>query len=132
MADRIGIIREGKLVVEGTIEELRYKIRGIRGIAIRLTENMDDEKLIFAKLEKLKEEMQTEFRLDTLRNTIYLTQPEDSQLVFSLHKVLSWLESEEISFSRFATSEPNLEEVFLAISTGQDSLEDSVKEEGKD
>lgn len=116
LADRIGIIREGKLVVEGTIEELRYKIRGIRGIAIRLTESIGVKK-VSEKIDEIKNIINTEVKLDTLRNTIYLTQPHDTELVMSLRKVLDWLEQEEISFSRFATSEPNLEEVFLAIST---------------
>ncbi len=115
LADRIGIIRSGRIVAEGTIEELRHKIRGMRTIAIRLTEFPGDE-----KLQTLLEEVKTRFKADTqydaLRNTISLTQPENGPLVESLDSILRWLSDKQITFSRFGTNEPTLEEVFLAIS----------------
>jgi ABC-2 type transport system ATP-binding protein len=116
LADRIGIIRKGKLVAEGTIDELRHKIQGIRSIAIRLHHSVDFEHLK-PKIDKLLERMPTEVRIDTLRHTISFAQPKDSQLVRHLHEVLAWLEEEKIPFSKFATSEPNLEEVFLGLAT---------------
>jgi len=115
LADRIGVFREGRLVAEGTIEELRHQIRGIRGIAVRLTEWHDSE-----RIEKMMTEIRTLFgeaNFDYLRNTINLSQPGDVELVNTLQRVLAWLSDNKISFSRFATSEPTLEEVFLAIST---------------
>ena len=115
LADRIGVFREGRLVAEGTIEELRHQIRGIRGIAVRLTEWHDSE-----RIEKMMAEIRTMFgeaNFDHLRNTINLSQPGDGELVNTLQHVLAWLSDNKISFSRFATSEPTLEEVFLAIST---------------
>lgn len=115
LADRIGIFRHGKLVAEGTIEELRHKIRGIRGIAVRLTDRPDDE-----KIQSMMSEIRTRFgeaQYDQLRNTITLNQPSDAELVGSLKNILAWLSDNNIAFSRFATSEPTLEEVFLAIST---------------
>jgi len=115
LADRIGVFREGRLVAEGTIEELRHQIRGIRGIAVRLTEWHDSE-----RIEKMMAEIRTMFgeaNFDHLRNTINLSQPGDGELVNTLQRVLAWLSDNKISFSRFATSEPTLEEVFLAIST---------------
>jgi hypothetical protein len=42
-------------------------------------------------------------------------------LVEALHEILGWLDREKISFTRFATSEPNLEEIFLAISEPESS-----------
>ncbi len=120
LADRIGIIRQGELVVEGTIEELRFKIRGIRGIAIRLAEPMGSE-VVHSKFAELENMVDTTIRFDELRNTVYLAQRQDQDLSASLTTVLGWLESEKISYTRFATSEPNLEEVFLAISTGEES-----------
>jgi ABC-2 type transport system ATP-binding protein len=115
LADRIGVFREGRLVAEGTIEELRHQIRGIRGIAVRLTEWYDHQ-----KIEAMMSEIRALFgdaNFDHLRNTINLSQPADGELVDMLQRVLSWLSDNNISFSRFATSEPTLEEVFLAIST---------------
>jgi ABC-2 type transport system ATP-binding protein len=132
LADRLGIIRKGKLVAEGTIDDLRHKIQGIRSIAIRLTRDTNEEELS-AKLEKLKAKFPVEVRRDVLRNTISFAQPQDQKLVRSLNKVLSWLEEEQIPFSRFATSEPNLEEVFLAVATVKEDVDkDRLSDEDDD
>jgi ABC-2 type transport system ATP-binding protein len=115
LADRIGIFREGKLVVEGTIDQLRLKIRGIRGIAVRLTDRHESD-----KIEAMMAEIRALFgdaQFDQLRNTITLQQPSDAELVGNLQNILNWLSDKNIPFSRFATSEPTLEEVFMAIST---------------
>ena len=114
LADRIGIIRQGKIVVEGSIDELRHKIQSIRSIAIRLSSSIDPD-VLTAKIDKLQSKYRTQIRFDPLRSTIAFAQPKDALLVEALHDILRWLEDEKISFSRFATSEPNLEEVFLAI-----------------
>lgn len=115
LADRIGIIRQGKLSAEGTIDQLRKKIRGIQGIAVRLTDRLSETE-VERLLSEILEQFGSKPRYDQLRNTITISQPHDTQLLDTLKHFLSWLESKEISFSRFSTSEPNLEEVFLAIS----------------
>jgi ABC-2 type transport system ATP-binding protein len=115
LADRIGIIRAGRIVAEGTIDQLRDKIRGIRSIAIRLAGQLDDEKLQ-ALLKDVNVRFGAETQYDALRNTISLAQPEDGQLIESLDSILGWLAENSIAFSRFGTNEPTLEEVFLAIS----------------
>ncbi|MDZ4835016.1 MAG: ABC transporter ATP-binding protein [Candidatus Melainabacteria bacterium] len=121
LADRVGIIRGGKIVAEGTIEELRHKIKGIRGIAIRLTEFPDH-----TKLQAIMSEFQSRFggdaQYDALRNTISVSRASDTRLVESLQSILTWLSENDVSFSRFATSEPNLEEVFLAIANDQKEI----------
>ncbi|MBI4532460.1 MAG: ABC transporter ATP-binding protein, partial [Candidatus Melainabacteria bacterium] len=117
LANRIGIIRQGKLVVEGTIEELREKIKGIRSIAIRLTRQFDADELK-GKLDKLMARFRTQVHYDPLRNTISFAQPGDGQLLKHLGVVLEWLAQMDIPFSKFATSEPNLEEVFLSVAHG--------------
>jgi len=58
---------------------------------------------------------------DHVRNTINITQPPDAELVGVLRKLLNWLDANAISFSRLATSEANLEEVFLAIAREEES-----------
>lgn len=130
MSDRIGIIRRGSLVAEGTIDDLRHKIQGIRSIAIRLTREVDEEQLQ-AKLDKLKSKFPVEVKRDILRNTISFAQPQDRKLVRSLYQVLGWLEEEQIQFSRFATSEPNLEEVFLAVASTAADVDDERLSEGE-
>ncbi|MBZ0187387.1 MAG: ABC transporter ATP-binding protein [Candidatus Obscuribacterales bacterium] len=121
LATRIGIIRQGKLVVEGTIDDLRFKIRGIRGIAIRLSQAVSEDE-IEPRLVYLRESFKSEVYFDELRNTIHMSQPEDAELMDSMKEVMGWLAQEKIAFSSFATSEPNLEEVFLAVADGSDKL----------
>ena len=116
LADRIGIIRSGKLSVEGTVSELSQKISGMRGVAIRLSRSLPvDAPEFTAKLDMLAKLFSVQVRTDTLRNTVYLSQPEEEVSEYLLH-VLEWLHKEKIPFQKFATGEPNLEEVFLAVS----------------
>jgi ABC-2 type transport system ATP-binding protein len=122
LANRIGIIRKGKLVVEGTIDELRQRIQGIRSISIRLHQSVDTAALK-PKIDELLKRLKAEVSFDLLRNTISFSQPKDYHPVNHLHQVLDWLECEKIMFSKFATSEPNLEEVFLAIATNTADLD---------
>ncbi|MFX6357507.1 hypothetical protein ABTF91_20195, partial [Acinetobacter baumannii] len=68
-------------------------------------------------LDRLNNKYRSQVRYDPLRNTIAFAQPKDAQLVGALYEILQWLDNEKIAFSRFATSEPNLEEVFLAIAS---------------
>ncbi len=131
LSDRIGILRRGKLVADGTIDDLRHKIQGIRSIAIRLNQEIAEDELL-VKLEKLKAKFPVEVRRDVLRNSISFAQPQDGKLVRSLYQVLAWLENEQISFSRFATSEPTLEEVFLAVEAATDLDADRLVEQGMD
>ncbi|HEY9714763.1 MAG TPA: ABC transporter ATP-binding protein [Chroococcales cyanobacterium] len=122
LADRIGIIRHGKLVAEGTIDDLRKKIQGMRTIAIRLTREFEEEELE-QKLAILRSRFSVEMRRDRLRNTISFSQPKDKALVNSLNAILAWLDEEKIPFSRFATNEPNLEEVFLAVAAEPEEVD---------
>jgi ABC-2 type transport system ATP-binding protein len=117
LADRIGIIRDGRLTIEGTVPELAQRIRGMRGISIRLVQEcaVDSDRIATA-IDLLKSKFDLEIRLDTLRNTIYLTQPTQDNDEHYHKEVFAWLYQENIPFLRFATGEPNLEEVFLAVS----------------
>ncbi len=117
LADRIGIIRAGQLTVEGTVPELAKRIRGMRGISIRLVQELAvDSEQIASAIDLLKAKFDLEVRLDTLRNTIYLTQLAQDNVETYHKEVFDWLYHENIPFLRFATGEPNLEEVFLAVS----------------
>lgn len=123
LANRIGIIRKGKVVAEGTIDDLRHKIQSIRSIAIRLHNNVNAVELKPA-LDKLLARFNTKVKVDPLRNTISFAQPKESVLIQCLKELLNWLEEEKIPFSKFATSEPNLEEVFLAVATDTADLDE--------
>jgi len=118
LADRVGIIRLGKLVIEGTIEELRDKIQGIRGISVRISRAVDVD-LLQKKLESFSAVTSIKAGFDGLRSTVNFAQRRDQPLPQFMDEVLTWLKEEKIPFSKFATSEPNLEEVFLAIASGE-------------
>lgn len=117
LADRIGIIRRGQMVLEGNIEELRAKTEGIHSISIRLAKTYSQDELN-SKIERLLLRLPTQINYDPVRNTISIAQPKDAQLVPSMQTVLNWLETEKLVFSNVATNEPSLEEIFLAVSTG--------------
>ncbi|HEY9871050.1 MAG TPA: ABC transporter ATP-binding protein [Candidatus Obscuribacterales bacterium] len=131
LAERIGIIRQGRLVLEGTIEELRSKIEGIRTIAVTLSRRLDNGELS-AKIDKLKQQFPTEAHYDAVRNTLYFAQPKNVRLVQCLDGVVEWLEGEKIPFSKCATSEPSLEEIYLAVALGQQQVDLQVATEGSD
>lgn len=116
LADQIGIIRKGNLVLEGTIEELRSKIEGIRSISVRLSKNYSTEDLK-GKIDRLLARLSTDINFDPVRNTISIAQPREAQLVPYMQTVLSWLDEEKIVFSNIATNEPSLEEIFLAVTS---------------
>ena len=88
----------------------------MRGLSVKLADELsvDDEQLK-VKLEQLAQSLKVTLRLDPLRNTFYLSQPEGEALDNYLRIVFDWMAKEEISFNQFATGEPNLEEVFLAL-----------------
>lgn len=124
LADRIGIIREGKLIIEGTIDELRHKIQAIRSIVVRLSRRYEQSE-IDLKLARLAAKFSAQARYDVLHNTLILAQPKDLQLPACLKTILAWLEDENIPFTKLATQEPSLEGIYLAVSA-QDAAELSV------
>jgi ABC-2 type transport system ATP-binding protein len=115
LADRVGIIRKGKLVVEGTIDELRHKIQSARGIAVRLSGNFSRED-ITERLQTLKAPMPLQSRYDTIRNTINIMPPANMTLNSCLRHVLDWLETQGLNYSSLSTAEPSLEELYLTLS----------------
>jgi len=123
LADRIGIIRDGKLLVEGTVQELAKKIQGMRGLSVRLTDEASvDDPGFKEKVERFTSRFGTTYRIDSLRNTLYMSQPDSVKMEEFLRMVLDFMSREEIPFNKFASGEPNLEDVFLAVS----------KEEGRE
>jgi len=107
-------------VAEGTVRELAKKIHGMRGISIKLADELIvGAPELQAKLDSLASSLNVTVRLDPLRNTVYISQPEGSALDVYLRSVFEWLTREDVAFSKFATGEPNLEEVFMALSKSE-------------
>lgn len=140
LADRIGIIRQGKLVIEGTMDELRDKIQAIRSIEVRLSDHLSQEEMQ-AKIASAQNKLKMNIEHDAIHNTLVFFRTENgkqtsaseteskavsghnvdqkNKLLLSLQSVLDWLKSENIAFITFATEQPSLEEVFLAVTKGQ-------------
>lgn len=121
LADRIGIIRQGKFVAEGTMEELRSKIQAIRNIAVRLNNHLPETE-IKTKIAEAQNKLGMPVKYDAIHNTLLFAPKEQSNgkeseqtMLLKLQDVLAWLKSENISFASFATDQPSLEEVFLAV-----------------
>jgi len=128
LADRIGIIRLGKLVAEGTIDQLRDKMQAIRSIEVQLSRAYDASQ-IAQKLANLDPSFRSIPCYDSLHNKITFAQPKDMSLSRCLGLILAWLDGEKLAFSKYSTKEPSLEEVFLALATVDDHalLESDLK-----
>ncbi len=105
LADKIGVLDQGKLVAEGTVAELK---RLIPGGHIRL------EFADFARLETAAHTLGDVSRDD---EALALTVPSDGS-VRSLRALLDRLDSEAISVEGLSVHIPDLDDVFFAL-TGQ-------------
>jgi ABC-2 type transport system ATP-binding protein len=122
LADRIGIIRQGKLIIEGTMSELRSKIQAIRKIAVRLSSGLSVSE-IQPKFNGAQDKLGMQIEYDAIHNTLLFSQSKtdsdqanaDQALVSNLQDVLSWLKSENIPCVSVATAQPSLEEIFIAM-----------------
>lgn len=122
LADRIGIIRQGRLVIEGRIDELRERIKAICTITVSLGEKMALP-VLREKIALIESMCPVRVDFDGLRNTLSFAPQGSDVLSETITMVLKWLEAEKIAFSRFATAEPSLEEVFLAVQAGRANLD---------
>jgi ABC-2 type transport system ATP-binding protein len=127
LSDRIGIIRQGKLVAEGTFDQLRERFEAIRTIEVNLARRYKPED-IEKKLGNLRSRYITQTRFDPVHNSVNFAQPHNVSLPKSLKTILNWLEEENIAFSKFSTAEPNLEEVFLALSGNKEMTSSELEQ----
>jgi ABC-2 type transport system ATP-binding protein len=116
LADRVGIIRQGKLLLEGTVPQLREKLSVARHIVITLADAWDAN-VLEAKLETLHLKYGIKGVFEPASKSIIVTQQGTEDLAVIMKSMLSWLEAESIKFTRFDTHEPSLEEMFLSIVT---------------
>ena len=117
LADRIAVIDRGRVVAEGTPDELKASI-GTAALQIRLSDaqNIDETTKIIGRILDAKA---------TITETTLLTAPmSDPERVTDL---LVSLRAANIKLSEVSVQKPTLDEVFLAI-TGHDTGEDETTE----
>lgn len=115
LCTRIGIIDHGKLLAEGSIEQLQQLVGNATTIHIHLEEAVEDEQDLLAKLVTLCEGSSF-----TIKESVITTLSNEPQTV--LVRILPLLEAEHITISKIDIQKPNLETVFLHL-TGR-SLRD--------
>jgi ABC-2 type transport system ATP-binding protein len=121
LADRIGIIRKGQMVMEGTIDELRSQLRAVRTVVVGLSDSITDAALR-EKISEIATRVQGTVEVDLLQNRIVFTPPADANLPQYLERVIALFAAEKIAIEQFATTEPSLEEIFLSVQAGKAQL----------
>lgn len=115
LCTRIGIIDHGKLLAEGSIEQLQQLVGNATTIHIHLEKAVEDEQDLLAKLVT-----HCEGSSFTIKESVITTLSNEPQTV--LVRILPLLEAEHITISKIDIQKPNLETVFLHL-TGR-SLRD--------
>ena len=113
LADRIAILDRGRIVVEGTADELKRRIPGGH-ISLRFVDARGLESAARAVGGASRDDEALALRI-----------PTDGG-VGSLKALLDWLEDEAIEVDRLSTHTPDLDDVFLALTgdpgTGKEEL----------
>ena len=120
LADRLAIVSRGKIVVEGTPEELK---RGLRGEAVSVRLADSDRVRAEAVVDLLEGVHETTVDGEVLRMRV------DSG-ARAIPSILSALESNGISVEAVASHRPSLDDVYLHY-TGYDFAEDDRAANGK-
>lgn len=115
LCTRIGIIDHGKLLAEGSIEQLQQLVGNATTIHIHTEEAMEIEQELLTKLVA-----HCEGSSFTIKESVITTLSNEPQTV--LVRILPLLEAEHITISKIDIQKPNLETVFLHL-TGR-SLRD--------
>ncbi len=114
LADKVGILHQGKLILEGTVSELKSKIKSIQGIEILLAASYSKEELSL-KLSHLQERGFGTPNYDPICKRLTVPSGTNKELSDSFRQIIDWLKEEELAYSKIATSEPHLDEVFMAV-----------------
>jgi ABC-2 type transport system ATP-binding protein len=116
LADRIGVIDQGRLIAEGTSKELKALV-GAGRLTVHLNTNVD-----LAKAQRILEEKTNDHVEVDTRSLKLIVQISDHNKAAS---AISLLVAENVQISDFSMGQPSLDEVFLTLTgktTGQDDL----------
>ncbi|RNG18246.1 ATP-binding cassette domain-containing protein [Streptomyces botrytidirepellens] len=114
LADRIAVLDGGKLVAEGTSEELKARIGGGR-IELRFADTIALDAAALAVPESMREE-----------ETFTLAVPMDAAGTGSIRAVLDQLDHARIEPLALSVQTPNLDDVFLALTGATSKKEGSA------
>ncbi|QQK75324.1 ABC transporter ATP-binding protein [Salicibibacter cibarius] len=114
LSDRVAFMNEGKIVVEGTAEELKNKLGGDT-LTIQCTDN--------AQAERAKEILRALYHVTSDERTLYVHSEQGAE---ELPKIFKVLESEQTEVRSAAVSRPALGDVYL-IYTGK-ALSEETKQ----
>jgi ABC-type multidrug transport system ATPase subunit len=115
LADRVGIIVRGKLIAEGTIDDLRGKLNHMKSICVRMSRRLNPDEQQ-KSLDRLREFAFGEVTYDELRNTFSIALTDNGHLSDTLRALTCWIELEQIPITGISTSEPSLEEIYMSLS----------------
>ena len=104
----IGIIERGKLLMAGPIEDVYRRIRGLRKIQVKFTDNMDTGMSIIRSSPDLRS-----VEVDDYSATIELD-TDDAGVA----EMLRQLTSQGVGVRSFAEKDPSLEDVFMMVTKG--------------
>lgn len=114
LADRVGIIHQGKLIVEGTIAELRAKFISHHTVVVSLGSATSEDRLK-AALAQLQSSASGRVSYDSLRHELVFKRGKDICIGDYLGQVISLLDKQNIQFQALGPCEPSLEDVFLGM-----------------
>ena len=108
ICDRIGIINDGRIVAEGTSEELKTKFGTLRTLKLTATENMES---VAAEIRKrLRGDQYEEIDISENRITIL-----GKKIDRSLGDILETLAGMDISIDNVSIDNPTLDDVFMKV-----------------
>lgn len=108
ICDRIGIINDGRIVAEGTSEELKTKFGTLRTLKLTATENIES---VAAEIRKrLRGDQYEEIDISENRITIL-----GKKIDRSLGDILETLAGMDISIDNVSIDNPTLDDVFMKV-----------------
>ncbi len=110
MCTSIGIIDNGKLVINGTVSEIMQQIYSKKLVKIKVNDRLDDAVMILKEFPFIE-------KITTGENTIQAAFDAGDE---ELSRVLTTLVNKSIPVATFAQLDGNLEDVFMKVTKGED------------